>query len=63
MAYQLNGLIVLPVVLVVIPSTAFLFLLTGAALIEVAAGFAVADVTIVAWSATQFNRERLLSRR
>ena len=35
-AYQLNGLIVLPVVLLLIPATAFLFLVTGAALLYVA---------------------------
>jgi hypothetical protein len=36
-AYQLNGLIVLPVVLLLIPATAFLFLFTGAALAYIAA--------------------------
>jgi ABC-2 type transport system ATP-binding protein len=62
-AYQLNGLIVLPVVLLLLPITAFLFLITGAALGYVAALFAVLDLAIVVWAATLFDRERLLSRR
>jgi hypothetical protein len=62
-AYQLNGLIVLPVVLVVIPATAFLFLFTAAALVYVAIAFAVCDLAIVLWANHLFDRERLLSRR
>jgi ABC-2 type transport system ATP-binding protein len=62
-AYQLNGLIVLPVVLLLLPITAFLFLITGAALVYVAALFAVLDLAIVVWANTLFDRERLLSRR
>ncbi len=62
-AYQLNGLIVLPVVLIVIPATAFLFLFTAAALVYVAAIFAVLDLVIVLWANRLFDRERLLSRR
>ena len=62
-AYQLNGLIVLPVVLILIPATAFGFLVTGAALGYVALLFAVLDVVIVAWANHLFDRERLLSRR
>jgi ABC-2 type transport system ATP-binding protein len=62
-AYQLNGLIVLPVVLVLIPATAFLFLVSSAALLYVAAFFAVLDIVFVAWSRRLFTRERLLSRR
>jgi hypothetical protein len=62
-AYQLNGLIVLPVVLVVIPATAFLFLFTAAALVYVAAMFALLDLAIVLWANSLFDRERLLSRR
>src|SRR4030081_754012 len=60
-AYQLNGLVALPVVLVLIPATAFLFLITGAALGYVAALFAVLDLSIVVWANTLFDRERLLS--
>ena len=62
-AYQLNGLIVLPVVLLLIPATAFLFLVSGAALLYVAALFGLLDVGVVWWSRRLFTRERLLSRR
>jgi ABC-2 type transport system ATP-binding protein len=62
-AYQLNGLIVLPVVLLLIPATAFLFLVTPAALVWVALFFAVLDVVAILWARRLFTRERLLSRR
>jgi hypothetical protein len=62
-AYQLNGLIVLPVVLLLIPATAFLFLFTSAALEYVAALIALLDLAIVAWANSLFDRERLMSRR
>jgi len=62
-AYQLNGLIVLPVVLLLIPATAFLFLFTSAALWYVAALFAGVDVAIVAWANSLFDREHLMSSR
>jgi ABC-type Na+ efflux pump permease subunit len=62
-AYQLNGLIVLPVVLLLIPATAFLFLVSSAALLYVAALFVVLDVGVVWWARRLFTRERLLSRR
>jgi ABC-type Na+ efflux pump permease subunit len=62
-AYQLNGLIALPIVLLLIPATAFLFLFTGAALMYVAVLFIVVDIAIVGWASQLFDRERLLSRR
>ncbi len=62
-AYQLNGLIVLPVVLLLIPATAFLFLVTPAALLWVALFFLVLDVAAILWAGQLFTRERLLSRR
>jgi ABC-2 type transport system permease protein len=62
-AYQLNGLIALPIVLVLIPATAFAFLLTSNALGEVALLFAALDLGIVLWANRLFDRERLLSRR
>src|SRR5262249_37306195 len=62
-AYQLNGLIVLPVVLLLIPATAFLFLVTPAALVWVALFFAGLDVVAILWARRLFTRERLLSRR
>jgi ABC-2 type transport system ATP-binding protein len=62
-AYQLNGLIVLPVVLVLIPATAFLFLISGLTLVYVALLFALLDLAVVLWSRRLFTRERLVSRR
>jgi hypothetical protein len=62
-AYQLNGLVALPIVLVLIPATALLFLFTAAALIYVALAFAALDAAIVLWANKLFDRERLLSRR
>jgi ABC-2 type transport system permease protein len=59
-AYQLNGLIVLPVILVLIPQAAFLFLLTPQAWMYVAAFLAVVDVGILAWALAVFDRDRLL---
>jgi ABC-2 type transport system permease protein len=59
-AYQLNGLIALPIVLLVIPAAAFTFLVTDAAFGYVAALFAVLDVAIVVWADQLFDRERLL---
>jgi hypothetical protein len=61
-AYQLNGLIVLPVVLLLIPAAAFLFLVSAAALLYVAVLFAVLDLLIVGWANSLFDRERLLGR-
>jgi ABC-type Na+ efflux pump permease subunit len=62
-AYQLNGLVALPVVLILIPATAFLFLFTGAALGYIAILFLVLDGVIVLWANALFDREHLLSRR
>ena len=62
-AYQLTGLVSLPVVLVLIPAAAFGFLLSAAALGGVAVLFGVCDVLLLAWSGSLFTRERLLSRR
>ena len=62
-AYQLNGLLALPIVLLLIPATAFLFLFTPAALVMMAILFAVLDGLIVLWASRVFERERLLSRR
>jgi len=62
-AYQLNGLIALPIVLVLIPAAAFTFLVTGAAFGYVAALFLVLDVGVVVWADRLFDRERLLRQR
>jgi ABC-type Na+ efflux pump permease subunit len=62
-AYQLNGLIALPIVLILIPAAAFTFLVTDAAFGYVAALFFVLDVGIMVWAARLFDRERLLRQR
>jgi hypothetical protein len=62
-AYQLNGLVALPIVLLLVPATAFLFLITGAALLYIAMLFAVVDLAVVTWAVRLYEREGLLSRR
>ncbi|MBI2755156.1 MAG: ABC transporter permease [Chloroflexi bacterium] len=62
-AYQLNGLVVLPVILVMIPQTIVLFLLTPRALGIIATLVATADLLIVLWALRIFDRERLLGAR
>lgn len=62
-AYQLNGLIALPIVLVLIPAAALTFLATNAAFGYVAALFVVLDVGVVLWANRLFERERLLRQR
>jgi ABC-type Na+ efflux pump permease subunit len=62
-AYQLNGLIALPIVLLLLPITAFVFLLSNLALVYVALLFAASDAVIIWWASNEFDRERLLSRR
>ena len=59
-AYQLNGLIALPVILVLIPQAALLFLITPRAWVYVAALLAVIDVLLLAWGLRNFDRERLV---
>jgi ABC-2 type transport system permease protein len=59
-AYQLNGLIVLPVVLLLIPLTAFLFLITPLALLYVALLLLAVDLALAACAVRLFDRERLL---
>ncbi len=62
-AYQLNGLIALPIVLVLIPAAAFTFLVTDAAFGYVAVLFCVLDLAIMLWASRLFDRERLLRER
>jgi ABC-2 type transport system permease protein len=59
-AYQLNGLIALPVILVLIPQAAFLFLITPLAWAYVAILLAVLDLIVITWALSIFDRERLL---
>src|SRR5205814_1934997 len=49
-AYQLNGLISLPLILVLIPQAIFLFLVTPSAWSYVAALLAVLDLIVIAWA-------------
>src|SRR5258708_4840064 len=62
-AYVWNGLIVLPVVLLLIPATAFLFLFTSAVLVYIAVLIALVDLATTGWAMGLFDRERLMSRR
>jgi ABC-type Na+ efflux pump permease subunit len=61
-AYQLNSLIVLPVVLVLVPQAVLLFLVTPLAFVYVAGLLAVIDVLLLVWALRIFDRERLLGR-
>jgi ABC-type Na+ efflux pump permease subunit len=59
-AYQLNGLVALPIILLLVPQTVVLFLFTPRALLFIGAFFLVVDGCLV-WLAMQlFDRERLL---
>ena len=62
-AYQLNGLIVLPMMLLLLPITAFLYLLTAQALVLIALVFVLVDTGLVVWANRLFTRERLLAKR
>ena len=53
----------LPVVLLLLPATAFVFPFTAAALVYIAALFAIVDNAIIVWANAPFDHERLLSRR
>jgi ABC-type Na+ efflux pump permease subunit len=59
-AYQLNGLMVLPVILYLIPQTIVLFLITPAALLYIAAGILLVDAALVGAALAIFDRERIL---
>jgi ABC-type Na+ efflux pump permease subunit len=59
-AYQLNGLIALPVILIMIPQAAFLFLFTARAWFYVAIVLGLLDLVVVAWALSIFDRDRLL---
>lgn len=59
-AYQLNSLVVLPVILFMIPQTIVLFLLTPRALLFTAGALLLVDAVLVTWAMRIFDRERLL---
>jgi ABC-2 type transport system permease protein len=60
-AYQLNGLIVLPVLLVFIPQTMGLYFISPRALIIAAIGLLLMDLLFVGLSLRVFDREKILS--
>ncbi|HZT05644.1 MAG TPA: ABC transporter permease [Chloroflexota bacterium] len=62
-AYQLNGLIVLPIVAFMIPQTVVLFFLTRHALWVLGTAFVALDVFLIATAIRFFDRERLLGGR
>ncbi len=59
-AYQLNGLVVLPIVAMLIPQTMLLYFMTPRALPILAIGFIMLDVLLVQAAMHVFDRERLI---
>src|SRR5712692_8521189 len=59
-AYQLNGLIVLPIILTLVPQTVVLFLFTPRALLFIATFFLFVDACLVWLGLQLFDRERIL---
>ena len=59
-AYQLNGLVVLPVITFLVPQTVILFFLTPRALTVLAGAVFVVDVLLIFIALRTFNREQLI---
>ncbi|HEY7067698.1 MAG TPA: ABC transporter permease subunit [Chloroflexota bacterium] len=59
-AYQLNGLVALPIILMLVPQTVVLFLFTPRALQYIALVFLLIDMVLVWLGLRIFDRERLL---
>jgi ABC-type Na+ efflux pump permease subunit len=59
-AYQLNGLVVLPIIAMLIPQTMLLYFMTPRALPILAVGFVILDVLLIQAAAHVFDRERLV---
>jgi hypothetical protein len=59
-AYQLNGLIVLPIVAILIPQTMLLFFITPRAIWILAFLFLMIDIFLVTTAVRLFDREHLL---
>ncbi len=59
-AYQLNGLVVLPIIAMLIPQTMLLYFMTPRALPILAAGFVALDILLVQAAVKVFDRERLV---
>ena len=59
-AYQLNGLVALPIIFMLVPQTVVLFLFTPYALQFIALFFLLVDVALVWLGMRVFDRERLL---
>ena len=58
-AYQLNGLIVLPLILMMVPQTVVLFLFTPHALLYIGLFFLILDAILVWFAMRLFDRERI----
>jgi len=58
-AYQLNGLVVLPIVTMLIPQTMVLFFVTPWALLMLSALFGIIDLGLIYTAISFFDRERL----
>jgi ABC-type Na+ efflux pump permease subunit len=59
-AYQLNGLIVLPIITFLVPQTVILFLMTPRALALLSSVILAVDVVLVYTALRTFNREQLV---
>ncbi|MBM2809310.1 MAG: transporter permease protein [Chloroflexi bacterium] len=59
-AYQLNGLVVLPIITLIVPQTVLLFFLTPWALAILASGFFGLDALLIFIAIRIFDREQLL---
>lgn len=59
-AYQLNGLVALPIILMLVPQTVVLFLFTPRALLYLAMVFLFVDLCLIWLGMRLFDRERLL---
>jgi ABC-type Na+ efflux pump permease subunit len=59
-AYQLNGLVVLPIIAMLIPQTMLLYFMTPRALPILAIGFLMLDFLLVRAAHRAFDRERLI---
>jgi ABC-type Na+ efflux pump permease subunit len=59
-AYQLNGLVVLPLITLIVPQTVLLFFLTPWALAILGGSFLLLDVLLVLTAIRLFDREQLL---
>jgi hypothetical protein len=59
-AYQLNGLVVLPIITLLVPQTVVLFFITPWALAILGTGFLALDTLLLLTAVRTFDREQLL---